>query len=1855
MYFEALYISGTKNGPRGKNGQWTVAVLSRPLENSLGNFWKVSRGRDAIPVEVETLQNIEEAVENIEIVIYVERKSAKVEEMRKLYMRYMGGNIESYCPVHKFPLTTCPQRSGNFCCNIVNNERCRRAASYECPLSGCQTFLCKLCIGTNIMDEHKDEEESVNTVQNLSEEDSSDDSSGSSSVLPSKRSEINELGNFYEDKNEEDDSFYDDISFQEEDGYEPYTNASDVHEGEMEMILPDMYLEADVMSDHSMEENSDSGSDNDSEEMHDVIPTTDASKKALDIERKGRSSRFGLHVLLNEHGTLLVRRNATLTPSRAAKGFLERIVATSDGSSIPLLYPEAMLFPSIFWNQKQDGSYDGAIPIGLWKSASDANSFGFAGIEDHMRCRLKNPSLQCSTDPRYIYFAFDSVNNVMARGMDNRVVLKRGFEHMLGPMKIRGESNDSLLSSDLVDSRRNVQKLAAMVRDSEPTYFFTHTCNQAEHFGVAPLRKYLMEEVQRLMLDTTIDDQETKTRIDALHLVMSVQIIRTWNKVGKALMDYILTSSEKPLATIIKSWWKWENQEKEGNLAHIHCLLWTLEKKENLAELEKLLDKIRCSTRTFFKNVGEVQKYVEEGLLPDCKSDTYTDAWKEIQIKLTHSCEAAKFRCMRRIGIRDNDLKCRCIDYYEENPDPTSYGYKYIRARHKPEAMKLLQKLGLFDEHERPLDNKLNSGRYVYPADYGEKMSPCNPRLFLAHKSSDNLLLTDNYFSCRYLAKYVQGIDDNYRVDVRSGKSQNTLVLDVNKTTNTKITSSRIYEGEREKKKKRNPEFSGRALGLTEVVSLILQHQQVFTDATFVSIPTVPLEQRPAHEKIKRRQWCQDIRQEIIDQARQQQPMNRGNLTFIGREVREALHLPEERQFTPMEQIIIQDSLSCPLSLDAITVYSCRPPELRFVNSPVWYLTYFKRLKHKPLQKGTSKTTTELMLNTCLWKCGWVDGLDCQILIRPKAISIVLEIEGCCEEMKKLLNTLNFYFYQIQVQPEEMVPILPNQSDEFLKLFLESKETGNLPLPLFNVVKPTETNRFLIHVLLSMGHFNNEAELFQGNSMRNFFFNAGLIPSADNVTEEEIDNLTRRFIMEQLLFVPGGTYSFDKYSVMAYNAIQNALLTDTTTCCDVPSFLYTSLVDQANETALKYQDDIRESLASCLCNLPNTPSKSELLAVTRCEPMTWIPNLTRLVGQSEDSYKECQYISEVTQNVIDCYVNASLETIKSLIICGGPGMGKTFQLSLACTYAMSRGLNVAITAVMAERANALGGRHIHFLFSLPGETTRNIHKVIDKGIRMLNRKPERLQFLRTLDVLLIDEMGYMSAELLNILDTILRCIRGKSAFMGGVLVLCTMDPQQLQPIKAKPVLLSSLIPTCFKMVEMKHSIRAKDDFLLQEVIKISRKASPTQEEVDYFTNIIIQGCRHVTSWDDPSITLDMVRIVSTRNAMAKAEEEYFLKLQKQQVGIVVRVAETVQTVVSSHGNWRKAEATTCYLLDKLVNEVEELRLHKNMVVEMTYNKPKVWCHSQMAVVVDLPTQSELDNWSPFTVYLAPVGTKKLPDGEITKFLLEQNGWKPVKVGTAPEVEHRLKRGVSAKRKQYGIRPRIAITIHRAMGGDFGSVVSCVGDGNDNYRLWEKEQVEVLISRTHKLSDLTFVGASPEDTARHLVQLLFKQSPYSLYMRHVVSFMTNQDSTEVLRPLRYLPYNLRNTVIPTQSFGFVYLLMSLQDNNTTYIGQTENLAKRLTQHNKGYGAISTKNEKLRPWSVIAFITGFNNNDKNSRKSLEKCWQTKAKRIVGQTLNPMEVIELGKYIVHCWNTNEHCPMNLNFVQCIEFKAE
>ena len=80
-------------------------------------------------------------------------------------------------------------------------------------------------------------------------------------------------------------------------------------------------------------------------------------------------------------------------------------------------------------------------------------------------------------------------------------------------------------------------------------------------------------------------------------------------RAGKYFMDYIAKSVEQPLGPVKKFWWRWEYQEANGNVPHIHALLWTGEEKSGDGLL-KIQRWIGCST-LIFHNDEVKQKLID--------------------------------------------------------------------------------------------------------------------------------------------------------------------------------------------------------------------------------------------------------------------------------------------------------------------------------------------------------------------------------------------------------------------------------------------------------------------------------------------------------------------------------------------------------------------------------------------------------------------------------------------------------------------------------------------------------------------------------------------------------------------------------------------------------------------------------------------------------------------------------------------------------------------------------------------------------------------------------------------------------------------------------------------------------------------------------------------------------------------------------------------------------------------------------------------------------------------------------------------------------------------------------------------
>ena len=105
------------------------------------------------------------------------------------------------------------------------------------------------------------------------------------------------------------------------------------------------------------------------------------------------------HVIMNQCGSLLNRNEKEIHSYRHQKHFLQRIASISNDKTVPLLYSEGMLFPSIFWSMVPNcGAILGSIPSGL---LVESGRNRFASMKSHVRCRLGNAGSCTSTNPSY--------------------------------------------------------------------------------------------------------------------------------------------------------------------------------------------------------------------------------------------------------------------------------------------------------------------------------------------------------------------------------------------------------------------------------------------------------------------------------------------------------------------------------------------------------------------------------------------------------------------------------------------------------------------------------------------------------------------------------------------------------------------------------------------------------------------------------------------------------------------------------------------------------------------------------------------------------------------------------------------------------------------------------------------------------------------------------------------------------------------------------------------------------------------------------------------------------------------------------------------------------------------------------------------------------------------------------------------------------------------------------------------------------------------------------------------------------------------------------------------------------------
>jgi len=148
---------------------------------------------------------------------------------------------------------------------------------------------------------------------------------------------------------------------------------------------------------------------------------------------------------------------------------------------------------------------------------------------------------------------------------------------------------------------------------------------------------------------------------------------------------------------------------------------------------------------------------------------------------------------------------------------------------------------------------------------------------------------------------------------------------------------------------------------------------------------------------------------------------------------------------------------------------------------------------------------------------------------------------------------------------------------------------------------------------------------------------------------------------------------------------------------------------------------------------------------------------------------------------LDLAWNFVEKTDRNIFLTGKAGTGKTTFLHKIRTESFKRNVIVAPTGVAAINAK---GVTIHSFFQMAfgpilpeGAVGYENNKPSDKKF---NRK--KIDIIRSLDLLIIDEISMVRADLLDGIDQVLRRYKNRDKVFGGVQILMIGDLQQLSPV-----------------------------------------------------------------------------------------------------------------------------------------------------------------------------------------------------------------------------------------------------------------------------------------------------------------------------------------------------------------------------------------------------------------------------------------------------------------------------------------
>ncbi len=395
-------------------------------------------------------------------------------------------------------------------------------------------------------------------------------------------------------------------------------------------------------------------------------------------------------------------------------------------------------------------------------------------------------------------------------------------------------------------------------------------------------------------------------------------------------------------------------------------------------------------------------------------------------------------------------------------------------------------------------------------------------------------------------------------------------------------------------------------------------------------------------------------------------------------------------------------------------------------------------------------------------------------------------------------------------------------------------------------------------------------------------------------------------------------------------------------------------------------------------------------------------------------------------------------TNRSIFLTGKAGTGKTTFLNDFVSKTHKKHIVVAPTGIAAINA---GGVTIHSMFGLPLRTflptvdrvDSNVANNISDLIHHFKYRKDKLKLLREIEIIIIDEVSMLRADVLDMMDFSLRHIRRNQQKFGGVQMLFIGDLYQLPPVVRDEYVLKQYYSSPFFF----------DSYALKELPLITLELTTVYRQKDEIFLDILNEIRDGAVSDIDFETLNERYLPD----FEPTDEPYVYLTSHNRMADEINLKKLAELKGKSH--FYKAEIIGNFNENQYPNdEILELKQGSQiMFLRNDASGEKRYFNGKLAEVVEVDEKE----------------ISVIIDGEDELYTLKKETWEQKRYSLGDDKS--VKEEVLGSFKQFPIRLAWAVTIHKSQGLTFDRLIIDAG------KSFASGQVYVALSRCRTLEGI----------------------------------------------------------------------------------------------------------------------------------------------------------------------------------------